>query len=61
VLAAGRVGILINNAATFEPLGPTAGVAAADLRLAFEVNVVAPAALTAAALPGMLAGGWGGS
>jgi NAD(P)-dependent dehydrogenase (short-subunit alcohol dehydrogenase family) len=59
VLAAGRVGILINNAATVEPLGPTAGVAAADLRLAFEVNVVAPAALTAAALPAMLAGGWG--
>jgi NAD(P)-dependent dehydrogenase (short-subunit alcohol dehydrogenase family) len=59
VLAAGRVGILINNAATVEPLGPTAGVAAADLRLAFEVNVVAPAALTAAVLPGMLAGGWG--
>jgi NAD(P)-dependent dehydrogenase (short-subunit alcohol dehydrogenase family) len=58
-LAAGRVDILVNNAATVEPLGPTAGVASADLRLAFEVNVVAPAALTAAVLPGMLEAGWG--
>ena len=57
-LAAGRVDILVNNAATVEPLGPTVGIAAADLRLAFEVNVIAPAALTAAVLPGMLAG-WG--
>ena len=59
VLAAGRVDILVNNAATVEPLGPTAGIEAEDLRLAFEVNVVAPAALTAAVLPGMLDAGWG--
>jgi NAD(P)-dependent dehydrogenase (short-subunit alcohol dehydrogenase family) len=59
VLARNRVDILVNNAATVEPLGPTADVAAAALRLAFEVNVVAPAALTAAVLPGMLDGGWG--
>ena len=59
VLTAGGAGILVNNAATVEPLGPTAGIAAADLRLAFEVNVVAPAALTAAVLPGMLEAGWG--
>lgn len=59
VLAAGRVDILINNAATVEPLGPTASITAADLRLAFEVNVVAPAALTAAVLPAMLDAGWG--
>jgi NAD(P)-dependent dehydrogenase (short-subunit alcohol dehydrogenase family) len=58
-LAAGRVDILVNNAATVEPLGPTAGIKAADLRLAFEVNVVAPAVLTAAVLPGMLEAGWG--
>jgi NAD(P)-dependent dehydrogenase (short-subunit alcohol dehydrogenase family) len=58
-LAAGRVDILINNAATVEPMGPTAGIPAADLRKAFEVNVVAPAALTAAVLPGMLDTGWG--
>jgi NAD(P)-dependent dehydrogenase (short-subunit alcohol dehydrogenase family) len=59
VLAAGRVDILVNNAATVEPLGPTAGIAATDLRLAYEINVVAPAALTAAVLPGMLEAGWG--
>ncbi len=59
VLAAGRVDILVNNAATVEPLGPAIGIAAADLRLAFEVNVIAPAALTAAVLPGMLDAGWG--
>ena len=59
VLAAGRVDILVNNAATVEPLGPTATIKAEDLRLAFEINVVAPAALTAAVLPGMLDAGWG--
>jgi NAD(P)-dependent dehydrogenase (short-subunit alcohol dehydrogenase family) len=59
VLAAGRVDILVNNAATVEPLGPTAAITTADLRLAFEVNVIAPAALTAACLPGMLDAGWG--
>jgi NAD(P)-dependent dehydrogenase (short-subunit alcohol dehydrogenase family) len=59
VLAAGSVDILINNAATVEPLGPTAAITTADLRLAFEVNVIAPAALTAACLPGMLDAGWG--
>jgi NAD(P)-dependent dehydrogenase (short-subunit alcohol dehydrogenase family) len=58
-LTAGGVDILVNNAATVEPLGPTIGISAADLRLAFEVNVVAPAALTAAVLPGMLDAGWG--
>jgi NAD(P)-dependent dehydrogenase (short-subunit alcohol dehydrogenase family) len=59
VLTAGRVDILVNNAATVEPLGRTATIAAADLRRAFEINVVAPAALTAAVLPGMLGAGWG--
>jgi NAD(P)-dependent dehydrogenase (short-subunit alcohol dehydrogenase family) len=59
VLAAGRVDVLINNAATVEPLGPTLGVVAEDLRLAFEVNVVAPAGLAAAVLPGMIEAGWG--
>ena len=58
-LAAGRVDILINNAATVEPLGPTVAVPAAELRSALELNVVAPAALTAAVLPGMLDAGWG--
>jgi len=59
VLAAGRVDILVNNAATVEPLGPTIGIQARDLRAAYEVNVIAPAELTAAVLPGMLTAGWG--
>ena len=58
-LAAGRVDVLVNNAATVEPLGPTAAVPAAELRRAFELNAVAPAALSAAVLPGMLEAGWG--
>jgi len=59
MLAAGRGDILVNNAATVEPLGPTIAIPAGELRLAFEVNVAAPAALTAAVLPGMLDAGWG--
>jgi NAD(P)-dependent dehydrogenase (short-subunit alcohol dehydrogenase family) len=58
-LEAGRVDILVNNAATVEPLGVTAAIPAAELRRAFELNVIAPAALTAAVLPGMLEAGWG--
>lgn len=58
-LGASRVDILINNAATVEPLGATATITAAELRRAFEVNVVAVAALAAAVLPGMLDAGWG--
>ena len=58
-LEAGRVDILINNAATVEPLGVTAAIAAEELRRAFELNVVAPAVLSAAVLPGMLDQRWG--
>ena len=58
-LEAGRVDILVNNAATVEPLGVTAAIPAAELRRAFELNVIAPAALAAAVLPGMLGTGWG--
>jgi NAD(P)-dependent dehydrogenase (short-subunit alcohol dehydrogenase family) len=58
-LEPGRVDVLINNAATVEPLGVTAAIPAAELRRSFELNVVAPAALAAAVLPGMLDAGWG--
>jgi NAD(P)-dependent dehydrogenase (short-subunit alcohol dehydrogenase family) len=53
------VDILINNAAMVEPLGPTATVSTAEIRRAFELNVIAPAALTAALLPGLVEAGWG--
>lgn len=55
----GRIDILINNAATVEPLGPTADVSEADLRHAYEVNVFAVSALTNALLPAMIEAGWG--
>lgn len=42
-----------------EPLGATATIPAAELRPAFEINVIAVAALTAAVLSGMLDAGWG--
>jgi NAD(P)-dependent dehydrogenase (short-subunit alcohol dehydrogenase family) len=58
-LEGGRIDILVNNAATVEPLGVTADIPAAELRRAFELNVIAPVALTAAVLPGMLDAGWG--
>jgi NAD(P)-dependent dehydrogenase (short-subunit alcohol dehydrogenase family) len=58
-LEPGRVDILVNNAATVEPLGVTAAIPAAQLRQAFELNVIAPAALAAAVLPGMLDAGRG--
>jgi NAD(P)-dependent dehydrogenase (short-subunit alcohol dehydrogenase family) len=59
VLAHGRVDILVNNAATVEPLGITAQIPSADLRQAFELNVFAPMALAAAVTPGMADAGWG--
>ena len=58
-LARGRVDVLVNNAATVEPLGASAAIWAGDLRQAFEVNVIAPAALAAAVVPGMVTAGWG--
>jgi NAD(P)-dependent dehydrogenase (short-subunit alcohol dehydrogenase family) len=59
VLARGGADILVNNAATVEPLGATATIRAFELRRAFELNVIAPIALAAAVLPGMTGTGWG--
>jgi short-subunit dehydrogenase len=56
---AGHVDVLINNAATVEPLGASTGVGVGELRRAFDTNVVAVAALTAALVPGMVEAGWG--
>ncbi len=40
-VGAGRVDIQVNDAATLEPLGPTAAVPVAELRCAFELNLAA--------------------
>jgi NAD(P)-dependent dehydrogenase (short-subunit alcohol dehydrogenase family) len=58
-LARGRVDVMVNNAATVEPLGASAAISAGELRSAFDLNVIAPAALAAAVIPGMVAAGWG--
>jgi NAD(P)-dependent dehydrogenase (short-subunit alcohol dehydrogenase family) len=58
-LARGPVDILINNAATVEPLGPTTEIGIASIRRAFDVNAVAVIALAAGLLPGMVKAGWG--
>jgi NAD(P)-dependent dehydrogenase (short-subunit alcohol dehydrogenase family) len=58
-LAQRHIDILINNAGTVEPLGATAEISSSNLRAAYELNVIAPAALTAAVLPGMVRRGWG--
>lgn len=55
----GPVGILVNNAAVVWPLGPSMHVAPPEWATAMQVNVVAPAVLTFALLPGMLAAKWG--
>jgi NAD(P)-dependent dehydrogenase (short-subunit alcohol dehydrogenase family) len=57
--ARGPADMLINNAATVEPLGPTAGLSVADIRRAFDVNVIAVIALSGALLPAMVEAGWG--
>lgn len=54
-----RVDILINNAATVEPLGPTTELGVEGIRRAFEVNAIAVIALSTALLPGMVEVGWG--
>ncbi|MEU0794221.1 SDR family NAD(P)-dependent oxidoreductase [Amycolatopsis sp. NPDC005961] len=51
--------ILINNAATVAPLGPTADLSPADVLDAFTINAVAVVALSAAAIPPMVERGWG--
>ncbi len=58
-LARGRIDILVNNAASVEPLGPTVALSADQVRRAFEINVIAPAVLAAACVPGMVEAGWG--
>ncbi len=55
----GRVDVLVNNAGTVAPLGPTVGVGQDEVAAAFALNLHAPFALARGLLPGMVARGWG--
>ncbi|WP_022887391.1 SDR family NAD(P)-dependent oxidoreductase [Glaciibacter superstes] len=58
LLSGGPIDVLINNAATVEPLGASATISPNQLRQAFEINVIAPVALSAALAPRMAKAGW---
>ena len=55
----GAIGILINNAAVVAPLGPVVQAEPAAWTAAVQLNVIAPALLTRAVLPGMIEANWG--
>ncbi|CAN5274416.1 SDR family oxidoreductase [soil metagenome] len=55
----GRTDVLINNAATVAPLGPTVSLDASSMTAALGLNVVAPAILSARLLPAMIDKRWG--
>jgi NAD(P)-dependent dehydrogenase (short-subunit alcohol dehydrogenase family) len=55
----GPVDLLINNAASVEPLGPSAGMNPTAWAASFDINVIAPASLSFALLPHMIKAGWG--
>ncbi len=59
ILVAGSVHILINNAGTVEPLGATTRISPAGMRRAYDLNVIVPAALSSALVPGMVEARWG--
>ncbi|MFJ9542546.1 SDR family NAD(P)-dependent oxidoreductase [Streptomyces sp. NPDC101225] len=55
----GPVDVLVNNAATVEPLGRSTDMDPHTWGAAFRLNVITPAALSFTALPHMTAAGWG--
>lgn len=56
----GGIDIVINNAGLVEPLGPSGpGIGVESWTRSMGINVTAPAMITFALLPGMLAAGWG--
>lgn len=59
VAALGPIDILVNNAATVEPLGPSREMDPAAWAASLGINVIAPASLGFALLPRMIDAGWG--
>jgi gluconate 5-dehydrogenase/3-oxoacyl-[acyl-carrier protein] reductase len=59
LLDAGAIDILVNNAASVEPLGPTVALSPEQVRQALAINLVAPIAVSARLAPGMVDRGWG--
>jgi NAD(P)-dependent dehydrogenase (short-subunit alcohol dehydrogenase family) len=57
--AVGGVDILINNAAVVWPLGPSVSISGLQWSEAIQTNLMAPARLTFALLPGMTERSWG--
>ncbi|WP_411093621.1 SDR family NAD(P)-dependent oxidoreductase [Streptomyces sp. 049-1] len=57
--ALGPVDVLVNNAATVEPLGRSCDMDPGLWGASFRLNVITPATLSAAVLPPMSYAGWG--
>lgn len=55
----GDVDVLINNAGTVAPLGPFTSLTETGWESALRTNLIAPAELSAAVVPGMKNSGWG--
>ncbi|MEU1599137.1 SDR family oxidoreductase [Streptomyces sp. NPDC005708] len=55
----GPVDVLVNNAATVEPLGRSTDMSPDAWGASFRLNVITPAALSSAVLPHMTGAGWG--
>jgi NAD(P)-dependent dehydrogenase (short-subunit alcohol dehydrogenase family) len=55
----GSVGVLVSNAATVAPLGPSVTLDPGEWAAVIAVNIVAVARLSFAVLPAMLQQGWG--
>jgi NAD(P)-dependent dehydrogenase (short-subunit alcohol dehydrogenase family) len=55
----GPIDILINNAGTVAPLGPTESLEPSEVHNSLRLNVVAPVVLSAMAIPSMRQRGWG--
>jgi 3-oxoacyl-[acyl-carrier protein] reductase len=55
----GAIDVLVNNAGTVAPLGPTESLDAAEVEASYQLNILAPMVLSAAVIPAMRARNWG--